>query len=485
MTRSAAGVGQPRRIAIVGGGISGLATAYQLACEEVNFTLFEGSGRLGGIVETVQSQGFVIECGPDSWVTEKPWARELALELGLQDQIIASNDQWRRTYVLQGGDRVAQLVPIPDGMRLMVPAKWGPLLESPLFSWQARLAYLREPKRAAELKASVPADDESVADFVRRHFGEEVVKTIAGPLLSAVFGGDIAQLSVRAVMPAFVRMEAEEGSLIQAVQRRAQQSPQPIFTSLAGGLQTLIDRMVAKLPDAAVHLRRPVLRIEPDHGGWRLTTSSGVDRFDALVLATPPHVTGAFLQPLKGQGARMAGLLPRQATSAIVVALAFDAAQAARLRIPRGFGFVVPPVSDVFGNPEEHPLLACTFVQQKFPGRVPEGAALLRAFFGGKSATALLGESDQRLTECARLQLSRILGPLPKAAETMVRRWPLSMPQYEVGHLERMAELESLLRAMPGLHLVGSAYHGVGLPDLIRQGRATARMMHERSPLPC
>ena len=322
--------------------MSGLATAYQLACDGAEFTLFEGSGRLGGIVETVHSQGFVIECGPDSWVTEKPWARELATELGLDHQIIASNDQWRRTYLLHGAGRLAQLVPIPDGMRMMVPAKWGPLLESPLFSWQARLAYLREPKRAADLKASAPADDESVADFVRRHFGEEVARTIAGPLLSAVFGGDIAQLSARAVMPAFGRMEAEEGSLIQAVQRRAQESPQAIFTSLASGLQMLIDRMVLRLPAASVHLRQPVLRIEPDRGGWRLTTSGGADLFDAVVLTTPLDVTRALLRPLDGQGARMAHLLPQQATSAIVVALAFDAGQAARMRIPRGFGFVVP-----------------------------------------------------------------------------------------------------------------------------------------------
>jgi oxygen-dependent protoporphyrinogen oxidase len=472
---------KPKRIAIAGGGISGLATAYQLACDGVEFTLFEASGRLGGIVETVHRQGFVIECGPDSWVTEKPWARDLATELGLEDQIIASNDQWRRTYILQGAERLAQLVPIPDGMRMMVPAKWGPLLESPLFSWQARLAYLREPKRAAELKASAPAHDETVAGFVRRHFGDEVARTIAGPLLSAVFGGDIAQLSVRAVMPGFVHMEAEEGSLIQAVQRagqrRAQESPQAIFTSLAGGLQTLIDRMVLRLPAASVHMHRPVLRIETDRGGWRLTTSSGADLFDAVVLATPPHVTGALLPPLDGQGARMAGLLPQQATSAIVVALAFDAAQAARMRIPRGFGFVVPPVPDAPRNPQEYPLLACTFVHQKFPGRAPEGAALLRAFFGSHSADALLGETDDKLAERARLQLGRILGPLPEAAETLVRRWPLSMPQYAVGHLERMAELESLLSVMPGLHLVGSAYHGVGLPDLIRQGRTSARLL--------
>jgi protoporphyrinogen/coproporphyrinogen III oxidase len=472
------GAAAPKRIAIVGGGISGVATAYQLACDGVEYTLFEASDRLGGIVETVRRDGFVIECGPDSWVTEKPWARELAVELGLEDQIIASNDQWRRTYVQQGSGRLAQLVPIPDGMRMMIPAKWGPLLESPLFSWQARLAYLREPKRAAELKASAPGQDESVAAFVHRHFGEEVAHTIAGPLLSAVFGGDIAQLSVRAVMPAFVRMEAEEGSLIQAVQRRVQQSPQAIFTTLAGGLETLIERMVSRLPSSSLRLRQPVLRIEADGGSWKVVTAGGVDRFDAVVLTTPLHVTQAMLQPLEN-GARMAGLLPQQATSAIVVTLAFAPAQAARIRLPRGFGFVVPQASGGEGG-ASHQLLACTFVHQKFPGRAPEGAVLLRAFFGGHSGDALLGEADDKLIERARLQLSRVLGPLPEASETVVRRWPHSLSQYAVGHLERMAELESLLSTTPGLHLVGSAYHGVGLPDLIRQGRATARLLAEQ-----
>ncbi len=462
----------PIRIAIAGGGISGLATAYQLACDGVEYTLFEASERLGGIVETVRSQGFVIECGPDSWVTEKPWARELAIELGLEDQIIVSNDQSRRTYVQQGD---AQLVPIPDGMRMMVPSKWEPLLESPLFSAQARLAYQQEPGRAAELKASAPDHDESVANFVRRHFGEEVARTIAGPLLAAVFGGDIAQLSARAVMPAFVRMEAEEGSLIQAVQQRAQLSPPAIFTTLAGGLGTLIDRMVSTLPSASLRLRTPILRLEADRGSWRLITAQGEDRFDAVVLATPPHVTQALLRPLDN-GASMAALLPQQATSAIVVALAFADARAASLRIPGGFGFVVPQILGGESGPS-HQLLACTFVHQKFPGRVPEGAVLLRAFFGGDSGNSLLGETDENLVERARLQLSRVLGPLPEASEKVVRRWPRSLPQYAVGHLERMAELESLLSTMPGLHLVGSAYHGVGLPDLIRQGRATARML--------
>ena len=455
-------------IAIAGGGLAGLATAYQLACDGVEFTLYEASGRLGGIVETVHRKGFVIECGPDSWVTEKPWARELAVELGLEDQIILSNDQWRRTYVQQGSERQPRLVPIPDGMRMMVPSKWGPLLESPLFSWQARLAYLREPKRAEELQALAPGHDESVADFVRRHFGDEVTSTIAGPLLAAVFGGDIANLSVRAVMPAFVRMEAEQGSLVQAVKQRAQQPSPPIFTSLRDGLETLIAAMVRKLPSSALRMRQAVLHIESNGSGWRVTTGSGEDRVDAVVLATPPHVTRRLLPP------RIADLLPREATSAIVVALAFAPAEAKRMRIPRGFGFVVPPG---WGS-EEHPLLACTFVDQKFRGRVPEGALLLRAFFGGSSGSALLGESDNALIARARVQLGRVLGPLPETVDTVVRRWPQSLPQYDVGHLDRMAELDSMLRTLPHLHLVGSAYYGVGLPDLVRQGRATAARLH-------
>jgi oxygen-dependent protoporphyrinogen oxidase len=203
----------------------------------------------------------------------------------------------------------------------------------------------------------------------------------------------------------------------------------------------------------------------------RLTTASGTDHFDAVVLATPPHVTRDLLQPLNGH---MAGLLPQHATSAIVVALAFTAEQAARLRIPRGFGFVVPPGQ---ASSEGHPLLACTFVHQKFPGRVPPGAVLLRAFFGGHSGETLQDEAENRLIERARLQLSRILGPLPEAAETVVRRWPQSLPQYAVGHLDRMAELEAILHTLPGLYLVGSAYYGVGLADLIRHGRSVARSL--------
>jgi protoporphyrinogen/coproporphyrinogen III oxidase len=253
---------------------------------------------------------------------------------------------------------------------------------------------------------------------------------------------------------------------VQAVQRRSRQPTQAIFTSLAGGLETLIDAMVRALPDELIRLQEPVRGMEADGGSWKLTAASGISRFDAVVLATPPHVTGAWLP------ASMANLLPQEATSSVVVALAFAPEQAERLRVPRGFGFVVPT-----GQGEEHPLLACTFVDQKFAGRVPQGGVLLRAFFGGPSGEALLGETDDALIARARLQLARVLGPLPHALETLVRRWPHSLPQYTTGHLDRMGDLKAKTHALPGLHLVGNAYYGVGLPDLIRQGRATGRML--------
>jgi protoporphyrinogen/coproporphyrinogen III oxidase len=496
-----------RSIAIVGGGVSGLAAAYELARLGRRFTLFEASGRLGGVIESVCTQGFVIECGADSWVTEKPWARELAIELGLEGEIVSSNDQWRATYLVRGG----RLVPLPEGMRMMVPFKWGPLLKSPLLSWQARLEYLREPGRADELRTSAPRQDEPVADFVRRHFGEEANRTLAGPLLAGIFGGDTRTLSVRAVMPAFVRMEAEHGSLIAALRGRPPGPPQAIFSTLANGLETLVERMGQHIPEGSIHLRERVsgIRRERTPGGetgatrWRVVTPGGERCFGAIVLATPAHVTAEFLRSLgkddggedgRGNGERMAALLPSTATSAIVVAMAFDASQSGRMQIPRGFGFLVPPVDPGGASPAsagEPSLLACTFLDQKFARRAPSGARLLRAFFGGASAEELLGQSDQALVDLARRQLERILNaramdgqarsPLPEPALALVRRWPRSLPQYTVGHLERIAELEALAGGWRGLRLVGNAYHGVGLPDLIREGRAAARSLAEEA----
>jgi oxygen-dependent protoporphyrinogen oxidase len=464
------------KVAVIGGGIAGLSAGYELARSGVEFTLYEASGRLGGIVETVRRDDFVVECGPDSWVTEKPWARELAVELGLEDEIIPSNDRWRKTYIVRG----RELVAMPDGMRMMVPTRWEPLLSSPLFSWQARLAYLREPKRAEELKAAVPDGDESVASFARRHFGDEVTDTVGAPLLAGVFGGDVDQLSVRGVMPAFVKMEREHGSLISALQKSSRGGASAsVFHTLKSGLQTLVDRMAAALPPSSIRLQEKVHKIEFKSEKWCIS-GSFTDEFDAVFIATPADVTRGLLLPIDSA---FDELLAMDASSAIVVALAFAPEIAKSLRIPRGFGFLVPQ-SHRADRPNAPQLLACTFVDEKFPHRVPEGGVLLRAFFGGASAPLLLDSSDDEIIALALRQLSTLLGPLPTPSFTVVRRWPRSLPQYAVGHLERMQRLEERVRALPGLQLIGNAYYGVGLPDLVRQGRDAARRVAPPSPLP-
>jgi len=462
-----------KRIAIVGGGIAGLTAAYELARlarsrETIQTIVYEASPRLGGIIETVREGGFLIESGPDGWMSEKPWARELADELGLADELLPCNESERRTYVLSNG----HLKPVPDGMRMMVPSDLTALDGSSLFSAQARQAYRDEPGRALELRASAPIGDESVANFVRRHFGDEVLNTIGAPLLSGIFGGNVAQLSVRAVMGPFVKMEREYGSLVTAIQSRI--SPdgerEPIFTTLRSGLGTLIDRIVASIPQQWIRLDSRVTALDRLSDGWQITTSVGTERFDAVMLAAPAHITRSLIQPID---ARSAELMEMDASSAVVVGFGF--ANASALTLPPGFGFLVPENSGSM-------LLACTFMDQKFRGRVPEEGRLLRAFFGGDSAVRLMHCRNDEISAIARLELARILGPLPAPQVAVVRRWPLSLPQYGVGHLERIGELDQRIRALGSLWLLGNGYRGVGLPDLIRDSRAAVRSL-AASPL--
>jgi oxygen-dependent protoporphyrinogen oxidase len=468
-------------VAIVGGGIAGLAAAYELeqqrlAGAAVEWELFEAGGRLGGIVSTTRldtAEGlFVLEDGPDGWVTDKPWAKDLAVELGLENEIIACHEAQKKTYVLVAEEgKPATLQAMPPRMRMMVPEDLSVLGESPLFSEEAREAYAEELNRAQELKASAPEQDESVASFVLRHFGHEVLKKIGAPLLSGVFGGDVEKLSVRAVMPAFVKMEQEHGSLIAALQAKARERgerpAQPTFTTLRRGMGSLAEAIVARLPRERVHLRRPVRSMVGGAGGWMLDVD-GV-AFQEVMLAVPVDAAKRLLQPID---ARAAELVPTDASSAVLAAFAWPEEQAKMFTVPEGFGFLVPAGS------EETSLLACTFVDQKFPDRAPQGAKVLRAFFGGEAADRLAGQSDEAVAAIAFVQLSRILGPLPAADPKLatVRRWPRSLPQYEVGHLERMAELEARVAKLGGLSLLGNGYRGVGVPDLIRDARAASKI---------
>jgi protoporphyrinogen/coproporphyrinogen III oxidase len=489
------------RIAILGGGISGLTAAYELEKARqknpaIDWHLYESSNRLGGIIQTTRQDGFLLEGGPDAWVTEKPWATNLAIELGLKLDLIYSNDTTRKTYIYLDN----QLQPIPDNMRMMVPSNLEALTaleNSPLFSAAAKQAYAAELTRADELRTSSPTQDESVATFVLRHFGEEVLTKIAAPILSGIFGGDVHKLSVRSVMPTFVAMEREHGSLIAALQSKSRNTPQPIFTTLRSGMESLTQALIAKLPADRLHLNRPALSLKRERNLWCLRTAKAGGKakkhFNHILLATPTDTTRILLTPLNSEAA---SLLPTDASSAILINLAWPAELAATFTIPPGFGFLIPqapafPPTDsvisteaqrsgetpVFSaaqipNPQ---LLAATFVDQKFPHRAPPQARSTRAFFGGPSAEALTRASDQQIIATTLTQLQKILGPLPEPTITTVRHLPRSLPQYEIGHPDRIAQLDHLIATLPNLTLLGNAYRGVGLPDLIRDAITAAR----------
>lgn len=464
-----------KQIAVVGGGIAGLSAAYALQKAAVNgapvgFTLFEASPRLGGLMETTRRDGFTVEGGPDGWVSEKPWARELAVELGMADAIVESLDAARVTYIARDG----ALTAMPKGMRMMVPGDLQSAMESPLFSAAAKQAMAAEPERAQELRLSALAgatgrSDESVREFTVRHFGAEVADTVAAPLLAGVFGGDISRLSVRSVMPRFVALEQEYGSLILGLQRTARKpsAERSIFSSLRDGLGSLADALTAQLPGPAIHCGSPVHRLERTAAGWKIH-ARGMESadFDGVIAALPARHAAPLLAPVD---AAIPRLMPDAFSSAIVVALAF--APAASLQLPPGFGFLVPQHG---GSSQRSALLACTFLHQKYPHRAPAGGALLRAFFGGPGASALLREDDATLEALAMQSLEEFLGPMPPRLFTLVRRWPDSLPLYPVGHLERVDELETRIARLPGLRVTGSLLRGVGLPDVIHQSRNAA-----------
>lgn len=502
------------RIAVVGGGIAGLTAVWQLnrlaadaasAGRRLDITLFESSNRLGGIIQTVREGGFVIETGPDAWLTQKPSAAELAREVGLGHQLIGSNDSARKTwiYLRTPEHPIARLLPMPDGMTMMVPADLDALEDSPLFSREAVAAYRSEVARADELRGSTPEEDESVAAFVLRHFGPEVLDRVAAPLLSGVFGGDVHALSARAALPGLIEIERKYGSLVKGLQAEklragstkdnAVQARLTLFTTIRSGLGSLVDRLTADIPAEWIRLNANVLslaRVSPADTGWHLTSSCGgrrtTERFDSVLLALPPRTARNLLS---GLDQLTADLIPSQTSSAVLVAYAFP--DASRVPIPPGFGLLVPPVNRRDRGETPTLLQACTFVDQKFDDRVPPGGRLLRTYFGGEAATRLAKCNNDEIATIGRLELARVLHtyshgtaplsgpapqPLPESLLTVVRRLPNSLPQYEVGHLNRLREVkERLADKLPGLVLLGTSVAGVGIPDVIREARSAAR----------
>jgi len=450
------------KVAIVGGGVSGLSAAYELHEADVQFTLFEGSESLGGVIRTERVGDFLLEAGPDSFLSEKPAARELCAELGLEGDLIGSNDARRKTYVLVKG----RLVPLPDGLQFFVPTDPMATFFSPLFPFATKLNFLRE------WFASPPTEayqDESVADFVTRHFGGDALDRLADPLLSGVYGGQARHLSVQAVLPRMAKMEAERGSLIRGMMRvRQQNSGQrpAIFTTLKSGMQELVDAIVGRLPASSLKKNCEVSEIGFDGRRWRLRCNGDDKEFDALILAVPAPVAGRMLQAAVPD---IAGQLQAiRYSSSVIVQFAFVQSRAPKL--PQGFGVLIP-------RTENKRIRAITFVQEKFDGRVPGGGALLRMFLGGTADEAILRSSDEDIIATVKRELLAILNIREEPVATRAYRWPQAMAQYEVGHLTRVQVIERRLREMPTLALAGNAYGGIGVPDCIRSGRDAARKL--------
>ena len=469
----------PKRIAIIGGGIAGLAAAYTIsearrAGRPVEEFLFEAGPRLGGALCTERVEGFIVEAGADSFLTEKREALDFCTKLGLLPQLVGSEDHHRRTWILHRG----RLHALPEGFEFFIPARTLSVLGTPLLSLRDKLALpselLHRPRK--------PGADESVANFVNRHFGRSLVDNIVEPLLAAVYGGDPYRLSAQAVLPRLVALEQSSGSLIrglrQAAKERARQAladkpgasaRPPIFTTLRDGVETLATAIGLHLEPSRVFLSRRVTGVS------RLVEAGGTGQFsvriesqpdfaaDALINAAPAREAAGLLRELDPNLADDLREIPY--SSSLIVALAYRAEQAPRL--PPGFGFLVP-------RQEGRRLRACTFVGQKFSHRVPPGHVLFRCFLGGMADESALELGDAEVLALVRRELEQILGVSGEPLFSRFYRWPRALAQYVVGFPDLQRAIRARLAGQPGLFLCGNAYEGVGVPDCIRSGRLAA-----------
>jgi oxygen-dependent protoporphyrinogen oxidase len=411
-------------VVIVGGGISGLSTAYYLSKAGIPVTLIEREPKLGGFLQTETVDGCLVELGPDSFINSKPWARELIEELGIGDQIIGSNDHLRATYIWRGG----RMIKMPEGLTLMVPARFGPVMRTPLLGWGSKLRMLGEVTR----RPVKNQEDRSVAEFVKDHYGQEVVDYLAEPLLAGVYGGDPAQLSAASVLPKFVEWEAKYGSVSRGAMKNGSASPSPLFGTLKLGFGQLISELRLRTQAEIVHGK-----VEKIEKGYRIRVDGDWIEAPRLVIACKPQLVLPDLFP------------PMTYSSSTVVALVFNKSEVSHPL--NGFGFLVP-------KKERKSIAACTWVGTKFDHRVPDDKVLLRCFVNG-NVKDVLPELRQKMGITAAPVFERVIP------------WPESMPQYTVGHAQRIHLIEEMLKDFPGLHLVGNAYYGIGIPDCIRMAK--------------
>ncbi len=475
----------PPHIVIVGGGIAGLAAAHRLVElsrereRPLRFTLLEAGQRLGGLIETERQEDFLLELGPDSFISEKPWALALCRRLGLESELIGTNDENRATFVVHKG----KLELLPQGFMLLAPTQFGPLIRSRIFSWPGKLRMALD----LVLPRAKGQEDESLGSFVRRRLGQEALERIAQPLIGGIYTADPDQLSLAATMPRFLQMERDYRSVIYGLWRAARRNPQTtqgtsgarwsLFVTLQEGMQRLVSALTDRLSLGAVRHNCVVANVQyqPEQEGaqqaaWQIECEDGSTiQADGLVLATPAFATERIVRDLDQALSRQLSSIAYSSAATVNVAYRRD-------QVPHplnGFGFVVPYI-------ENRSIIAGTFSSVKYAGRAPGEHALFRAFVGGALQAELFERDDADIIHMVRSELQQLLGIQAAPLFTRIARYPQSMPQYRVGHLQLVDEIEKQAVQYPGLALAGNAYRGVGLADCVRSGEAAADAVFSR-----
>jgi protoporphyrinogen/coproporphyrinogen III oxidase len=456
--------------------VTGLSAAHRALelCRDrgtrLELVVFEAANRIGGTIQTERHEGFLVECGPDSFLSEKPWALALCRRLGIEERLIRTDDRFRRTYVVFRG----RLHPLPDGFQLLAPTRLGPFVRSDLFSWPGKL------RMAMDLLLPRGRDaEESLGAFVSRRLGREALERVAQPLVAGIYTADPDVLSLAATMPRFLETERRDRSLILGLWRAARRAPAPaegvsgarwsLFVTLAQGMEELIRALAARLPADAVRLEHRVASVTREGVRWRIGMADGsAAHADRVIISTESHHAARMLRYTDPGLSHLLEGIPYASSATVTLGW-----RRADIRHPLdGFGFVVPQI-------ERRPIIACTFSSVKYPGRAPEGFALLRVFVGGALNEAALESDDETLIRLARGELGELLSIEAPPLLRRVSRYPKAMPQYHVGHLARVEAIEGCLRGHPGLALAGGAYRGVGIADCVRSGEEAASQVLE------
>lgn len=457
------------RVVIIGGGISGLAAAHRLAelNPSLHLTLIEASARVGGTLLTDQRDGFLLERGPDSFITEKPEAVALAKRLGIESRLIETNTHHRRSFIVRNG----RLRPVPEGFQLLAPSRIWPFITSDIFSLAGKARMAADLFLPRKNKNGVA--DESLATFVRRRLGREALERMAQPMVGGIYTADPETLSLRATLPRFLDFERDHRSLILAMMRKARAQSGTsgarygLFLSFDEGMGVLVEAIRQKLSRCEIKLNTKVTAIERGRG-WKLKTDKEEPiNADGICLAVPAYVAGQLLSNLDRSLSSQLNAIKYASTATINFAFPRSAIE----HPLDGFGFVVPFV-------EKRSLIACTFSSVKFPGRAPKDHVLLRAFVGGALQPEMFALEESEMLARVERDLRELLGITEKPIFAEVSKWQNSMPQYEVGHLDRIAAIESSVRKLPGLTLAGNAYRGAGIPDCIRSGEIAAESIY-------